>query len=102
MPKTDRVKDAIGWRTEVAEIIASSCSKVGVPEPAAVRVEKTPFFIGSLRAMPGQGGFPLLRPGRFQVHVQLDFSEPISGPVLIGAGRFRGYGLFRPWREAAQ
>ncbi len=102
MPKTDRVKDPIGWRTEVAEIIASSCSKVGLPEPAAVRVEKTPFFVGSLRAMPGQGGFLLLRPGRFQVHVQLDFSQPISGPVLIGAGRFRGYGLFRPWREAAQ
>ncbi len=100
MPKTERVKDPIGWREEVATIITSSCTNVGMPEPIAVRVEKAPFFIGSQRAMPGQSGFPLLRQGRFQVHIQMDFAEPISGPVLIGAGRFRGYGIFRPWKEA--
>ena len=100
MPKTDRMKDAIGWRSEVAEIIYTSCANVGLPTPIAIRVEKTPFFIGSQRAMPGQSGFPLFRNGRFQVHVQLDFAEPVAGPILIGAGRFRGYGLFRPWREA--
>ncbi len=99
MPKSDRIKDPIGWREEVANIISSSCANVGLPQPTAIRVEKTPFFIGSQRAMPGQSGFPLLRKGRFQVHAQLDFAEPISGPMLIGAGRFRGYGLFRPWKE---
>jgi CRISPR-associated protein Csb2 len=24
------------------------------------------------------------------------FDEPVRGPVLIGAGRFRGYGVCRP------
>jgi CRISPR-associated protein Csb2 len=102
MPKADRVKDPIGWRSEVAEVIASSCQNAGLPEPTFIRTEKTPFFMGSQRAMPGQGGFPLLRKGRFQVHVQLDFAQPVTGPVLIGAGRFRGYGLMRPWLEANQ
>ena len=102
MPKTDRFSDPIGWRSEVSSIIATSCANVGLPEPIAIRVEKTPFFIGSQRAMPGQSGFPLLRQGRFQVHVQLDFSSPVTGPLLLGAGRFRGYGLFRPWIEAKQ
>lgn len=102
MPKSDRVRDPIGWRSEVAEVITASCLKVGLPEPTAVRTEKTPFFIGSQRAMPGQGGFPLLRQGRFQVQVQLDFAQPVAGPVLLGAGRFRGYGLMRPWLEATQ
>jgi CRISPR-associated protein Csb2 len=64
MPKTERVKDPIAWRAEVAGIIVKSCINVGLPEPVAVRVEKTPFFRGSLRAMPGQGGFPQLRSGR--------------------------------------
>jgi CRISPR-associated protein Csb2 len=62
-----------------------------------VRVEKTPFFLGSLRAMPGQGGFPQLRKGKFQVHVAIEFERPVQGPMLLGAGRFFGYGLMRPW-----
>jgi CRISPR-associated protein Csb2 len=96
MPKSDRVKDPIGWREEVAGILAGSCRNAGLREPLSVRVEKTPFFRGSLRAMPGQGGFPLLRPGRYQVHVAIVFDRPVEGPVLLGAGRFRGYGLMRP------
>ncbi|HEX3659120.1 MAG TPA: type I-U CRISPR-associated protein Csb2 [Pirellulales bacterium] len=99
MPKTDRVKDPNAWREEVAGIISLSCQRVGLPEPVAVRVEKTPFFRGSLRAMPGQGGFPQLRKDKFQVHVALEFDQPVQGPVLLGAGRFRGYGLMRPWKS---
>lgn len=97
MPKTDRIKDPTAWREEVAGIIAQSCQRVGLPEPMAVRVEKTPFFRGSLRAMPGQGGFPQLRKGKFQVHAAIEFDRLVQGPMLLGAGRFRGYGLMRPW-----
>jgi CRISPR-associated protein Csb2 len=99
IPKTDRVKEPIAWREEVAGIIAKSCQRVGLPAPIAIRVEKTPFFRGSLRAMPGQGGFPQLRKDKFQVHVAIEFAEPVQGPVLLGAGRFRGYGLMRPWNS---
>ncbi len=97
MPKTDRAKDPMGWREEVTGLICKSCELAGLPTPIAVRVEKTPFFPGSLRAMPGQGGFPQLRKDKFQVHVTIKFDQPVEGPVLIGAGRFRGYGLLRPW-----
>lgn len=99
MPKSDRMKDPIGWREEVAAILVKSCENAGLPEPSSIRVEKTPFFRGSLRAMPGQGGFPLLRPGRYQVHAKIDFERAVQGPVLLGAGRFRGYGLMRPWAD---
>ena len=99
MPKTDRAKEPIAWREEVAGIVTKSCENVGLPEPVAVRVEKTPYFHGSLRAMPGQGGFPQLRKDKFQVHVALEFDRPVEGPVLLGAGRFRGYGLLRPWKH---
>jgi CRISPR-associated protein Csb2 len=99
MPKTDHVKEPIAWREEVAGIIVQSCQHGGLPEPIAVRVEKTPFFCGSLRAMPGQGGFPQLRKDKFQVHVAIEFDQPVQGPVLLGAGRFRGYGLMRSWTK---
>lgn len=97
MPKADRSKDPIAWREEVSGTIAQSCRSVGLPEPIAVRIEKTPFFPGSLRAMPGQGGFPQLRKGKFQVHVAVEFDQLVQGPLMLGAGRFRGYGLMRPF-----
>lgn len=102
MPKSDRVKEAVAWREEVANIVAASCINVGLPKPVSVRVEKTPLFLGSLRAMPGQGGFPSLRKGRIQVHAQVTFDGEVEGPVLLGAGRFRGYGLMRPWKEGGR
>jgi len=100
MPKEDRQNRA-AWNQEVAQIIAASCKNQNLPGPIAIRIEKTPLVVGSLRAMPGQGGFPLLRPGTFQVHAEIEFDEAVQGPVLIGAGRFRGYGLCRPITSGA-
>lgn len=106
VPKADRVKDPIGWREEVARIVATSCNHLfshletnNRPVVLSVRPEKTPFFRGSLRAMPGQGGFPQLRKDKHQVHVAIEFDRPVQGPMLLGAGRFRGYGLMRPWEN---
>jgi CRISPR-associated protein Csb2 len=99
LPKADRAMDPIGWRAECANTITTSCLNIGLSAPIAVRVEKTPFFKGSLRAMPGQGGFPQLRKDKFQVHAKIEFDQPVIGPVLIGAGRYRGYGLCRPWGD---
>jgi len=36
------------------------------------------------------------KPARPQIHVHLRFAERVAGPVLLGAGRFLGYGLCRP------
>jgi CRISPR-associated protein Csb2 len=102
MPKSDRVKSPESWREEVSEIISASCDNIGLPTPEIIRVEKTPFFRGSLRAMPGQGGFPQLRKDKYQVHAVITFDRRITGPVLLGAGRYRGYGLMRPWRSDVQ
>ncbi len=32
---------------------------------------------------------------RWLTHAVIDFGEPVTGPVLLGAGRFNGLGLFR-------
>lgn len=52
------------------------------------------------RTNSGQRHFPGYRVGhgaaRACVHAEIEFTEPVSGPVLIGAGRFLGYGLCLP------
>jgi len=103
-PKTDPRKDRNGYITEVAAIITKSCRRIGLPAPVEIDIDKTSWHQGAPRATPGPGGFPLMpeRPGgpnRCQIHVWLRFDQPVLGPVLLGAGRYRGYGLCKPWQE---
>lgn len=123
-PKADRVKDRAGWTDEVAGIIAEACRRIGLPEPAGIDIDTTCWHRGGQRAVakrrPLRGydvtdaalgdGFPFCpakggKASRPQVHVWLEFAEPIIGPVLLGAGRYLGYGLCKPLigaKEAGQ
>jgi CRISPR-associated protein Csb2 len=65
-----------------------------------VRVMPVSLFSG----VPSANSFPRLKRKdgslRRHVHVELLFDRPVMGPLLIGAGRFRGYGLCRPlWED---
>jgi len=112
------MRDRAGWDIEVAGMIAKACERVGLPEPASVDFGTTSWHQGSPRASmkrrPLRGhpevadlsaglgdGFPPypakgttgIRP---QLHMWLRFARPVVGPVLLGAGRFLGYGLCKP------
>lgn len=117
-PKSSRMKERAAWQREVSEIIAVSCTRGGLPEPVEVDVDSTAWYTGVPRAWnkkrrlrPRQGGhgetnlgdgFPYLpakdsRPAKPQVHVWLRFDRRVTGPVLLGGGRFQGYGLCKPY-----
>lgn len=106
-PKNDPRKDRVAYLAEVAAIISASCRRIGLPDPIEIDIDKTSWHRGAPRAKPGPDGFPLMpqRPGgpnRHQVHVWLRFDRPVVGPVLLGSGRYRGYGLFKPWSAKTQ
>jgi CRISPR-associated protein Csb2 len=117
-PKEDRLHDRSAWNSEVLAMLITACQRGGLPEPACLDFGHTSWHKGSPRAsvkrrpLRGQpevadtsaalgDGFPAfpakgtngIRP---QVHVWLRFSEPVVGPILLGAGRFLGYGLCKP------
>jgi len=103
-PKIDPDKDKAAWFAEIAETIAASCEHSGLPRPVEIDLDKTSWHQGAPRARPGAGGFPLLpgkpsAPARQQVHVWLRFADLVEGPVILGAGRYRGYGLCKPWKN---
>lgn len=88
---------------EKARVIATACERIGLPRPAEVRLS----HVSALRGAPPSPEFGPLpssnhRPARPFTHAVLVFRDPeghplpVRGPVLVGAGRYRGYGLFRP------
>ncbi len=91
-PKT---KDQAYWR-EIEERIAAACERIGLPRPAQVVATPSPLFTGSphARQMPKlarkHDGSPIQHR-----HAIILFDQPVRGPVLLGAGRYRGYGLCR-------
>ena len=83
-----------GLTTE--EVIAKACLDAGYPQPVAVRVSFAPLMLGvphsrAFHVKPREG-----RPPRPLTHAAIEFPVSVRGPVLIGAGRYMGYGACRP------
>jgi CRISPR-associated protein Csb2 len=116
-PKFSRNDDRKAWEQEVREIVMLSCSRAGYPTPIAIDLDTTSWLVGCprsyrktrpLRSADSHArsaelgdGFPRIptregKPPRLQIHVHLTFDCQVKGPVLIGAGRFLGYGFCRP------
>src|SRR5205823_3406568 len=84
-------------RLRPEDVVAEACVRAGLPCPAEVAVGHSPALPG----VPHSRSFPALparpsRPPRPLTHAVLSFDRPVRGPVLIGAGRYLGYGLCRP------
>jgi CRISPR-associated protein Csb2 len=79
------------WDKRKLEMIHQACAYVGLPKPISVKALGHSKFhgAGASRQMPQYVG-------AIHEHVILEFPTPVNGPVLIGRGMFRGYGLFRP------
>lgn len=68
------------------------CRHAGLPDPETFRSTRTPLVPGALDLAPVE----VNRPGKAALpysHVEIRFAEPVSGPVVIGSGRQRGFGL---------
>ena len=74
------------------------CRHAGLPEPAAFLSLRTPLIAGAVDLAPTE----VNRPGRPALpysHAEFRFAEPVRGPVVVGAGRQRGFGLCAPVDE---
>lgn len=83
---------------DAEETLAVACERIGLPRPKDVILTSVSMFIGA----PHARRFPLMQRktggNLHHTHAILTFDQPIVGPVLLGAGRYRGYGLCRPLR----
>lgn len=80
-----------------ADIVARSCRLAGYPEPVSVEISRAPLTWGAVRLAPGD--LPDRLRNKMIRHVRLRFPRAVTGPVLIGAGRYLGVGLLAPERQ---
>ncbi|MDW8280093.1 MAG: type I-U CRISPR-associated protein Csb2 [Myxococcales bacterium] len=96
LDRPPREKDRGSQQREMAEMIAEAAVQVGLPRPREVIVTAVSAHWG----VPPAPVFPRLqrRDGsqRHHTHAILGFAERVRGPILLGAGRYRGYGVCRP------
>ena len=89
---------------KIREIIATSCTNVGLPrpDPDRIQVGKHSAVEGAPPAWPRPGAPPWTAwrvpeplASRSLTHAVIDFEQEVAGPVMLGAGRFTGLGLCR-------
>lgn len=84
--------------------VRSMCRHAGLPDPVSFIESHVPLTSGAkmLTHMHFyRPDHPDLRGDRPLRHLLISFDKPVSGPVLIGAGRQRGIGLFAPLTDDA-
>ncbi|MEW6247044.1 MAG: type I-U CRISPR-associated protein Csb2 [Nitrospirota bacterium] len=85
----------VGPGKDGGKVFAELCEMIGLPRPAEVRLGPVSAF----RGVPKASDFvpPSKLSDRFRAHVWVRFAQPVQGPVILGAGRYLGFGLCRPW-----
>lgn len=75
--------------------IAESLQIAGFPEPVEIELFPSAPLSGGIRR-PLRSASHRREPNRPYVHCRVRFAEPVVGPVIAGAMRFLGMGLFVP------
>jgi len=91
------------WKSSefLTGLASSALAQIDHDEAAIARVQvrSTPFYSSVLDDMLGipanQYFIPVHMRGKFSfAHVRIEFDRDVTGPVLMGLGQFRGFGLF--------
>lgn len=98
----DRHFDGKDKWERAAETVKDGCERIGLPRPKEVLLHSVSLVEG----VPHAREFPYLTRkkdgGRMHhSHAIIVFETEVAGPVVVGAGRFRGYGLCRPMSKGA-
>ena len=89
-------KSRIGIGRDGGKVIAEMCLEAGLPTPVEIR-------LGPVSAFKGAGKSSDFVPpekyvNRFKANIVVRFPTPVVGPVILGVGRYLGFGLCKPWK----
>lgn len=83
------------------KLLLAAFAQSGIEQPCEFTWGALPYFPNCLSAYSrDRNGRPIgcLRPKKLEgltaVHVRMRFDKPVAGPIVVGAGRHRGFGVF--------
>lgn len=85
--------DRFSKRAPDHEAVVDWCHHAGLPTPVVSRVAEVPLVTGAAKVRVGDIDQRLR--GR-QFYLEVEFAEPVHGPMVIGKGRGFGIGLMMP------
>jgi CRISPR-associated protein Csb2 len=88
---------AIAERRE--ELVRAAVDRLGIGEVVDVESSRAPWRAGAHAASQYRTAGYLRQSPRF--HVRVTFRDPVPGPVIVGRGRYMGFGLMRPLAQVA-
>ncbi|MGY3454088.1 type I-G CRISPR-associated protein Csb2 [Bradyrhizobium sp. USDA 4353] len=92
---TERARE----QNRASAALAQALRQAGVvAAPATIRLQREPFSGRGARADQFAAGTRFAKERLW--HVELTFAEPLTGPLVVGDGRYLGLGLMAPVREA--
>lgn len=95
----DKHPSGANQEQQIEQTIAQACLRIGLPQPSDIILSHVSMFEGA----PHSRAFPCIQRKSggniHHIHAILTFSERVCGPMLLGAGRYRGYGLCRPLEQ---
>lgn len=77
-------------KSPVESLLLESLQHAGLPTPTHIEI---------LHSSPHRGGLGIdvpNAPKRYRLHARIEWPRAVSGPVSIGAGRYKGLGFCRP------
>ena len=86
---------------QAERIVAQACEDAGLPQPLHIEVGAAPYVRGALASRR----YPSMAKNgnrHMMLHARLTFSHQISGPLALGSGRFRGWGLMTPLKTTQE
>lgn len=87
---------------EAEQSIRKACENIGLPQPVTVAIDLDSFVVGTPRTSVFPPFTATSGPRRALTHARLRFASPVRGPVVLGAGRYRGLGLCLPTPDAQE
>lgn len=84
---------------DAGAVMGAGCAAIGLPQPVEVDISGFSGITGVPPARAFHTAPDSFHGRRYIAHVRLRFAEPVRGPILLGAGRHFGMGLFAPLAE---
>jgi CRISPR-associated protein Csb2 len=90
----ERIKE----ETQAASAVRAGLRHAGIDAPVeSIRVQREPFEAKGARAEAFAEGTRFVKERLW--HVEIAFTEPVRGPLVLGDGRYLGLGLLAPVRQ---